>query len=205
MSDRRLRVVAVTLVIGQMSVLMIEPIFALFIESFTKDTRYVSTLAGGIFSISGLFMVISSPWWGRRNDRTGYRRNLALGLAVVGVVYAGHMIVASLAQLALLRAFLGLAGGSILPALYSLTSLFAPPERRGGMVAIASSLTVLGNLIGPIVGGFVAGHYGITASFAVNSSMLVLTSLVVWRYLADVPPASGEVRTDIPPTTPLAQ
>jgi MFS family permease len=73
------------------------------------------------------------------------------------------------------------------------------------MVAIASSLTVLGNLIGPIVGGFVAGHYGITASFAVNSSMLVLTSLVVWRYLADVPPASGEVRTDIPPTTPLAQ
>jgi len=64
-SDRRLRVVGATLVVTQLSVLMIEPIFALFIESFTTDTRYLSTLAGGIFSISGVFMVISSPWWGK--------------------------------------------------------------------------------------------------------------------------------------------
>jgi DHA1 family multidrug resistance protein-like MFS transporter len=138
-ADRRLRIVAATLVVAQMSILMIEPIFALFIESFQTGSRYISTLAGSIFSVSGLFMVISGPWWGRRNDRKGYKRNLCIALAVVGVVYVGHLMVADLLQLALLRAFLGFARGGILPALYSLTSLYAPPERQGGMIAIASS------------------------------------------------------------------
>jgi DHA1 family multidrug resistance protein-like MFS transporter len=184
-ADRRLRIVAVTLVVGQMSVLMIEPVFALFIESFVADARYISTLAGSIFSVSGFFMVIAAPWWGRRNDRDGYKRNLYVALAVVGVVYAGHIVVTSLVQLAFLRAFLGFARGGVLPALYSLTSLYAPPERRGGMMAIASSMTILGNMLGPVIGGFVAGRFGITALFVVNSCMLVITSLIVWRFLAE--------------------
>lgn len=185
LGDRRLRIVALTLVVGQVSVLMIEPIFALFIESFKTDTRYISTLAGGIFSISGLFMVISAPWWGKRNDRLGYKRNLYLALGVVGIAYAGHIVVTSLAQLAFLRAFLGFARGGVLPALYSLTSLYAPADRRGGMMAIASSLTILGNMLGPVIGGMVAGHFGITASFIANSCLLVGTSVVIWKYLDD--------------------
>ena len=66
-TDRRLRIVGLALIVGQMSILMIEPIFALFIESFKSDTKYISTVAGSIFSVSGVFMVIAAPWWGRRN------------------------------------------------------------------------------------------------------------------------------------------
>jgi DHA1 family multidrug resistance protein-like MFS transporter len=189
-TDKRLRVVGIVLVVGQMAVLMIEPIFALFIESFETDTRYLSTLTGGIFSIAGLFMIISSPWWGHRNDRMGYRKNLYLALGVVAVAYMGHAFVTDLIQLGVLRAFLGFARGGILPALYSLTSLFSPQERRGGMMAIASSLTLLGNMMGPTFGGFVAGHFGITMSFFVNSSLLLCLSWVVWRFLSD--PVKGQ-------------
>ena len=183
LTDRRLRLVALGLVVGQMSILMIEPIFALFIESFKAETRYLSTLAGGIFSISGLFMVISAPWWGKRNDRHGVTRNLYIAFAVVGVAYVGHALVTSLFQLGILRAFLGFARGGIQPALYSLTSLYAPRDRRGGMMAIASSLTILGSMLGPIIGGFVAGHFGITTSFYVNSVMLLVLSGILWKYL----------------------
>lgn len=183
LSDHRLRVVAATLVVGQMSVLMIEPIFALFIESFKSDTKYISTIAGGIFSISGLFMVISAPWWGKRNDRTGYRRNLTIAMAVVGVAYAGHILVADLVQLAALRAFLGFARGGILPTLYALTSIYSPADRQGGMMAIASSMTLLGNLLGPVIGGVIAGTFGITISFVANSCMLLFMSLMIWKYL----------------------
>jgi DHA1 family multidrug resistance protein-like MFS transporter len=182
-SDRRLRVVAATLVVGQMSVLMIEPIFALFIESFKSDTKYISTIAGGIFSISGLFMVISAPWWGKRNDRTGYRRNLTIAMAVVGVAYAGHILVADLVQLAALRAFLGFARGGILPTLYALTSIYSPADRQGGMMAIASSMALLGNLLGPVIGGVIAGTFGITTSFVANSCMLLFMSLMIWKHL----------------------
>ncbi len=197
-SDKRLRIVGLLLVIGQISILMIEPIFALFIESFTSDTRFISTLAGGIFSISGLFMVVSAPWWGKRNDRTGYKKNLWIALAVVGIAYAGHIIVRDLFQLGFLRAFLGFARGGVLPTLYSLTSFYAPHERRGGMIAIASSLTILGNMLGPVIGGFVAGHFGITASFVANSCMLLVSSFIVWKYLEEQPRAATDTTEGIP-------
>ena len=191
-SDKRLRVVGVALVVGQMSVLMIEPIFALFIESFQTETKYLSTLAGGIFSIAGLFMVVSAPWWGKRNDRTGYKKNLVIALVGVAVAYAGHIVVTSLAQLAVLRALLGFARGGVLPALYALASVYSPPERRGGMMSIASSLTILGNMLGPVVGGLVAGRYGIISSFIANSAMLLVLSFFVWKNLTEAPLPPGE-------------
>ncbi|MBI4535791.1 MAG: MFS transporter [Ignavibacteriae bacterium] len=187
LSNKQLRLVAITLVVGQASVLMIEPIFAIFIESFTPDTRFISTLAGSIFSIAGLFMIISAPWWGKRNDRKGYKKNLCFAMAATGVSYAGHLLVVDLFQLGALRALLGFARGGALPTLYSLTNIYAPPDRRGGIIAIASSLTILGNMIGPVIGGFVAGQFGITATFMVNSVMLVTMSVVLWRLLDESP------------------
>jgi DHA1 family multidrug resistance protein-like MFS transporter len=204
-TDRRLRVVALALVVGQMSVLMIEPIFALFIEGFRSDTKYVATLAGAIFSVSGLFMVISAPWWGRRNDRLGYRKNLAVAFGVVGLVYIGHALVATLVQLAVLRAFLGFARGGVLPALYSLTSLYSPPDRRGGMMAIASSMTVLGNMLGPTIGGLVAGQFGITATFAVNSCLLLGLSAVIWHTFRDELPSRSATSGTGPAQPPVSE
>jgi MFS transporter, DHA1 family, multidrug resistance protein len=187
LTDRRLRIVAACLVVGQISVLMVEPVFALFIESFKANARYISTIAGAIFSISGLSMIVSAPWWGKRNDRNGQKKNLALAFLIVGVCYGGHLLVSDLYQLGALRAFLGLARGGVLPTLYALTALYSPADRQGGMMAIASSMTIFGNLLGPTIGGFIAGHYGISAAFLANSILLVATSAVVWRYLEATP------------------
>jgi DHA1 family multidrug resistance protein-like MFS transporter len=174
---------------------MIEPIFALFVEGLSTGSRYVSTLTGAVFSISGLFMVIAAPWWGRRNDRSGFRRNLTIALTVVGVAYLLHTVVGNLFQLAALRAVLGFARGGVLPALYSIVSLLTPAERRGGTMAIASSLTVLGNMIGPMIGGMIAGTFGITATFLANGALLLVTSLIVSRQLQlkeiDAPAGAG--------------
>lgn len=183
--DRRLRIIGFAFVVGQISVLMIEPVFALFIESFNTDTAYLSTLTGAIFSISGLFMVISAPWWGKRNDRKGYKKNLAFALGATGLAYAGHIVVADLVQLAVLRAVLGFVRGAVLPTLYALTSIHAPPERRGGMIAVASSLTILGNMLGPIIGGTIAARFEIIGSFVANCILLLGTSLLIWKYLED--------------------
>lgn len=183
-TDRRLRLVGVGLVVGQMAVLMVEPLFALFIESFGTSGEYTATLAGGIVAISGVFMIIAAPWWGRR---TQYRRGLAVAFALTGVAYAGHALVANLVQLGFLRAVLGVFRGGILPILYSLTSIASPPERRGGMMAIASSLTLLGNMLGPTVGGFIAGRFSLQVSFLANCLLLLALALLFWKRLEDDP------------------
>ncbi|MGA9115207.1 MAG: MFS transporter [Bacteroidota bacterium] len=186
-TDRRLRIVAAGLVVGQMAVLMVEPVFALFIETFTEGSAYVATLAGIIFSIAGVFMLVSAPWWGRRNDRRGYRSAMALSFGAIALAYAGHVAVADLYQLGVLRAVLGFFRGGILPGLYSLTSLYSPPERRGGMMAIASSLTLLGNMLGPTLGGVVGGRVGLQTVFLVNSVILLGLGILFWKRLEEDP------------------
>ncbi len=189
-SNKQLRLVALCLVVGQISVLMVEPIFALFVESFKTDTEYIATLAGSIFSVTGLFSIISAPWWGKRNDRKGYKKGLFIGMSLTGLAYIGHNLVTSLVQLAFLRALLGFARGGVLPALYSLANLQSPPERRGGMIAIASSMTILGNMLGPVLGGIVAAHTGIREMFLVNSTLALVVAFVIWRYMSANPERS---------------
>ncbi|MEO8169131.1 MAG: MFS transporter, partial [bacterium] len=129
-THKQLRIVAICMIAGQASVLMVEPIFALFVESFKADTKYMATLAGSVFSVTGLFSIISAPWWGKRNDRKGYKKGLFIGMTLTGLAYIGHNLVTSIFQLSFLRALLGFARGGVLPALYSLTSLHSPSDRR---------------------------------------------------------------------------
>jgi DHA1 family multidrug resistance protein-like MFS transporter len=184
-THKQLRLVALCLVLGQVSVLMAEPIFALFVESFRSNTKFMATLAGAIFSVTGLFSTLSAPWWGKRNDREGFKQGVFIGMSFTGLAYIGHLFASNLAQLAFTRSVLGFARGGVLPALYSLTSLYAPSERRSGMIAIASSMTILGNMIGPVIGGYVAGHFGIRSMFIVNSLLALLVSAMIWKMMAE--------------------
>ncbi len=172
---------------------MVEPIFALFVESFKADTKYMATLAGSILAITGVFATLSAPWWGKRNDRKGYKRGLLIGMSLTGVAYIGHNLFTGLIQLAFLRAMLGFARGGVLPALYSLTNLHSPPDRRGGMIAVAASMTILGNMIGPMLGGYVASHLGLRETFLVNSAVALIVAFVIWREMDEVQKQPVEV------------
>lgn len=186
-TDRNLRIIALTIVTAQVAVQIIEPVFALFIETFIAEARFQSTLTGGIFAIAGIFMVVAAPWWGRRNDRVGFKRSLLIALSGTGFSYALHIIVPNLILLSGVRAALGFTRGGILPTLYSLTTVYAPMDRKSGMIGIAASLTILGNMIGPLVGGYVGGHFGVSAPFIVSAALLFLIAIVSTRYLAEPP------------------
>jgi DHA1 family multidrug resistance protein-like MFS transporter len=184
--NRHLRVIAVVIVISQIAALMIEPLFALFIESFKTTTKYISTLTGFTIAISGVFMVISSPWWGRRNDRFGFKKNIIYALTGTGITYSLHMIVPNLLSLMFLRAGMGFVRGGILHALYSMTNHHSPDNRKSGMIGIASSLTVFGNMIGPLVGGWVAGNWGIQSVFIINSFLFLICAAIIWFYYFEI-------------------
>ncbi|HLF13888.1 MAG TPA: MFS transporter [Bacteroidota bacterium] len=202
-TNRKLRTIGVLILLAQAGALMIEPIFALFIEQFKTPTRYLSTLVGIIFSIAGVFMVISAPWWGNRNDRIGYRKNLAIAASGTGIAYAAHMIVPGLVSLGFLRAGLGFFRGGILHSLFSLTSRHVPPGRRGGIIGIASSLAILGNSLGPLAGGFIAEHFGIVSVFSVNSLIFLLIASIAWN--SDIDRGIPAPAAPAPPPPPIAR
>jgi DHA1 family multidrug resistance protein-like MFS transporter len=202
-THRKLRTVGILIMLAQAGALMIEPIFALFVEQFRTSTRYISTLVGGIISVAGVFMVISAPWWGKRNDRLGYRRNLAMASSGTGLAYALHMVVPDLLSLGFLRAGLGFFRGGLLHSLFSLTSRHVEPGRRGGIIGIASSLAILGNSLGPLAGGVIAERFGLIPVFGVITVVFMAFTAIVWKSDLDppAPPSAGPPS----PTSPIAR
>jgi MFS family permease len=46
-------------------------------------------------------------------------------------------------------------------------------------------MTILGNMIGPVIGGYVAGHFGIRSMFIVNSLLALLVSAMIWKMMTE--------------------
>ena len=60
---------------------------------------------------------------------------------------------------------LGFGFGAMLPLLFTSISNNVSFERKGGVLGVASSFQILGNMIGPIIGGYAVGLMGIKTSF----------------------------------------
>ena len=135
----------------QISISIAQPVFALFVESITKGTEYISTLTGAIFGTLGIFSVISSPWWGRRNDTKSFKKNIIIAITGAGFAYCLHTFITNPYFLFPVRAFLGFCVGGIIPVLYAYINKNISDDRKGGVMGIASSFTLLGNLVGPLL------------------------------------------------------
>ncbi|MEX2116523.1 MAG: MFS transporter [Bacteroidota bacterium] len=184
--SRPIRLALVVIFFSQVAVLMIQPIFALYIEELAPGQAFIATIAGAVFSIAGVFMVISAPWWGKRNDTKNYKNNLILAITGAAVAYALQGFVSSPYELLPLRALQGFCMGGILPTLYSYISKHADLARRGAIMGIASSFNVLANMVGPTVGGQIAGTIGLRQNFFITGGILILTTIFVKFFFVDL-------------------
>lgn len=187
-SNKNVKYAMITLILAAAGISMIQPIFALFIENKIGTVSYLATVTGSVFAVIGVFQVVSSPLWGRRNDRKGYRKNLSYALLGAGAGYTLHIIAAGVWELLPIRAFLGLCIGGVLPSLYSFISTNTPYDRKGGVMGIASSITMLGNLLGPISSGYIASVTSINFVFVLSGIVLGLGSLIVYKTFEEPAP-----------------
>jgi DHA1 family multidrug resistance protein-like MFS transporter len=182
-ANKNLRFGMLSLILAAASISMIQPLFALFIEHKLTSVKYIATITGGIFAVMGLFQVISSPMWGKRNDRYGIRNNLIFAFTGAGIGYSLHIAAGGLYELIPIRAFLGFCIGGVLPSLYSLISKNTPVERKGGVMGIASSFTLLGNLLGPISSGYISSVTSIDFVFVLSGILLVFGAGLTFKFL----------------------
>lgn len=185
LGSSRLKAALFLITLSQMAIGMVQPIFALFVETLEVSKEYLATIAGVIFSMVGIFSMISAPWWGKRNDRKGYQKNLMVASAGGGLAYLFHAIVYTVSPLVALRAILGLCIGGIIPALYSFISKHTDSDRRGAVMGIASSFYILANIIGPISGGYIGAHFGLRTAFVVSGLILFIVTVMVSQSLHD--------------------
>jgi MFS transporter, DHA1 family, multidrug resistance protein len=180
-----LKVAMISILLIQASIMMSQPIFALFIEQKAGDSKYLSTLTGALFGITGIFSVISSPWWGKRNDAKNIKKNLIIATICAGVAFSLHSIITDPYQLIPIRAFLGLSVGGIIPVLYAYINKNISDDRKSGIMGIASSFTLLGNLIGPLLCTLLLYKVSITYIFVITGMMLFINAVIIFYRMND--------------------
>lgn len=186
-SSQALVVIFLGSLIVQLAVMSIQPVLSLFVEMLWPNKENVSTIAGTVFAITGVASLLSAPYWGRRGDRLGYRKVLTIALVGTGISCVPQAFVNRAYQLILLRFFHGLFAGGILPALYTLTSLNAPEERRGGVLSITRNGLLLGNALGPIAGGYLAPFFGLRPLFLSTAALLILLTFSARHFIQEPP------------------
>jgi MFS transporter, DHA1 family, multidrug resistance protein len=182
-----LTAIFVSSLIVQLAIMAIQPVLSLFVEILWPSAETLSTMAGAVFGIAGFSSLLAAPYWGKRGDRTGYKKTLAIATLATGISYAPQGLVTDVFQLLILRFILGLFAGGILPALYTLTTLNTPEERRGGIMGITRSGLLLGNVLGPISGGFLGASLGMRSVFVFTAVLLVAVTFSAKNFIKEPP------------------
>lgn len=103
-----------------------------------------------------------------------------------GIALILHSVVLNAIMLYPLRAILGFFVGGIIPAFYSYLNKNTGEDRKGGIMGIASSFTLLGNLVGPLTCTALTGYISLSFIFTISGFLLIANSLFVYLKLTDI-------------------
>ena len=101
-------------------------------------------------------------------------------LFLTGIVYLPGAFIDQFWQLVIIRFLLGIALGGIIPVRIAYIRQEAPVAMQGEVLGYNTSLRFLGNVIGPSMGGMIAGFYGFSAVFVLTSTLLIAAGLVLF-------------------------
>lgn len=182
------------LFLTQLALLIVLPFFALFVESLGVAPERLSTTTGVLIGLTGATMSVAAPLWGRVSDRFGRRRTILVALATGSLTLFLQGLATDVRGLFVLRALQGVLAAGMLPALYSIIAHVTPEARRGGIMAFGSSATLLGGLVGPLSGGYLASAVGMRAVFFIGAALLALNGLNALRLPLDRKPREVRAR-----------
>ena len=169
-------IVSTLIQIGNFS---IQPLLSLYVSELTTSQE-VALLAGITFSAAGLGNIGFSRFFGKLSDEYGYEKILKFLLVACVLFIIPQAFVTDLWQLILLRFFYGTVAGGLIPITAALIRRDAPIEIQGEIMGYNQSFRFLGNIIGPVLGGVVAGIGGIHSVFYITGALFFISAIVIY-------------------------
>jgi MFS family permease len=174
-----MRILFVVILLDLMGVGIFNPVFPYFSKSLGAPDALVTVIAA-LYAVGSF---ITAPLWGRLSDSWGRRPILIV--SQVGAVSAWIAIAFTheLALLAVVRFVGGLFAGNLGAAFAYITDITTPQNRTKGMGMVGAALS-LGFIIGPLVGGWLAGadkahaNFELIALFCAAMNFLALMGTV---------------------------
>lgn len=182
-ADRMLVMVMFISLIVQTANFSIQPQLALFVGQLLT-TENIAFLAGLAFSVTGLGNLTTTRFWGIRGDRIGHDKVLLMTLILAGIFFVPQAFVTNIWQLIILRFLFGMAIGGIIPCATAYIRQAVPISMQGEVLGYNQSFRFLGNVLGPVTGGIIAGSWGIISVFYISSILFFIAALLLYFLLS---------------------
>ncbi len=128
--------------------------------------------------VFGVTMAVSAPIWGMMADRYG-RKPMVLRSMFAGALILGLMGLATQPwHLVLLRFFQGMTTGTVAASI-TLVSSITPSANLGSSLGMMQTALLIGSSTGPLIGGFLADHFGYRIPCGLAMVILFFGALLV--------------------------
>lgn len=153
---------------------IVSPVLPAYARSFDVGVAAASI----IVSAFAFFRLIFAPAGGLLVSRLGERPVYLIGLLIVSASSFATAFAGSYAQLLLFRGLGGIGSTMFTVSAMALLVRLAPPSARGRVSSAYASAFLIGGMVGPVLGGLLAG-WGLRAPFIVYGVALLIAAAVV--------------------------
>jgi EmrB/QacA subfamily drug resistance transporter len=186
--DRALLRLASVVVLGTIMSILDTTIVNVAIETLGRELH--SSLSAIQWVATGYLLALATviPLTGWAMERFGGKRMwmISVTLFLAGSALCG--ISWSVGSLIVFRVLQGFGGGMILPIGQAILAQAAGPQRMGRVMSVIGVPTLLGPVLGPVIGGLIVDHFSWRWIFFVNLPVGAVALFLAWRILpaADV-------------------
>lgn len=170
----------VTYFVMSIAMYSVQPVLTVFVDQIARNLGHVALISGAIFSASGLATIIAAPRLGKLSDKIGAHKIMLVTLIAAGILFIPQAFVHNPWELMALRFLLGLTAAGLNPSVNVLLKKITPSKLTGRVFGINMSAAYLGVFGGSVLGGQIAGHFGVRYVFLVTGGILLFNA--VWVY-----------------------
>ena len=163
-----------------MANMSIEPIITVYVAQLVPDDAQVTIVSGLVMSAAALGSIVSASRLGKLADRIGHWTVIIAGLSVCAALLIPQAFVTAGWQLIALRFLMGLSLGGLLPCITSVLRHSVPDSIAGTILGYGTSANYAGQVAGPLLGGFVGGHFGMRAVFLGTCVLMAAGAAFTW-------------------------
>ncbi|WP_314727022.1 MFS transporter [uncultured Veillonella sp.] len=163
---------------------MIIPFLPIYLLELGVPKDDVALWSGLVFGITFLIAGIMAPIWGKIADNKGKKRMALRAGFAIAFSYVLIGMVNNEYELLLGRAFVGFANG-FYPAAMTMVSLSVDEKQVGRALGIFQTGLILGNVVGPFLGGAIESIVGMRPVFYVSGIAVLIATLAVLFFVKE--------------------
>src|SRR5689334_17696391 len=150
-----------------------------------------------VFAGYALVSTTAMPFFGRLSDVYGRKRLYLFGLGVFVLASGLCGLSQNMLQLIIFRALQGVGGAAIFALTFAIIGDLYPPERRGYISGVTSSMWAIASIVGPALGALLTETVGWRWVFLVNLPVSLLPIVSLSIMLRDRPGRPGRALFEV--------